>query len=403
MSKTFDVGIIGIGVAGAFAAYKLATKHKGIKVLGIELGRPPAKRRSQICGFLGCLPNSDGKLYLNDLDKLTDLVGARKSKSSYKYVSKVLANVNNFPTIKDQAPNSSLEKKFNKIGYDIVLNDYIQMFPRDIHMLSKHIADTIENNKNITFAFDQEVISITKQKRLFVLKTDEQEFKCKKLILAVGRGGWRWAREVFANFGIVDANDVARYGIRVETNAGVMKDFNKSNCSIISPEVELGPFCWNGTVIPEDHVNMAISAFRANEARWKTDKVSFNLIGNLSYPNKGFEQTDRIGQLTFVITNERIIKERISHILNDKSTLSNLPRDYDWLKPTITQLATVMPELLTKGYFHAPTIIPLPPKINIGDDLSTEVDGLYVVGEAASIPGILAAMCMGTIVSDSVS
>jgi uncharacterized FAD-dependent dehydrogenase len=403
MQKAFDIGIIGMGVAGVFAAYKLATQHKRMRVLGIDLGRAPAKRRRALEGWLGCLPFSDGKLYLNDISKVTQLVGTRKSKAAYTYVTQVLSNINNFEVIPDRAPNAMIEKRFNKIGYQINLNDYLQMYPKDIHTLSKYVADTIETNQNVTFNFDQEIRDIRKNKNIFVLTTTENKvYRCKKLILAVGRSGWRWAKEVFASFGIIEENDTARYGLRIEMNADQMKDFNKSNCSLIKgSEIELGPLSWFGTVIPEDHLDMAISSYRSNETRWKSNKVSFNLIGHLPYPTLGFEQTDRIGKLTFVITNDRVIRERVSYLLNDKAKISILP-DYQWLKPVLTELSEAMPEILTKAYYHSPTIIPLAPQIKIGDNLSTEIDGMFVVGESAGSVGILHAAMTGAIAADTI-
>jgi hypothetical protein len=402
MSNIFDIGIIGMGVAGVFCIHKLSTKHKGIKILGIDLGAKPAKRRRALEGFLGVLPSSDGKLYLNDIAKVSNIVGNRKAKSSYNKVLETLSNVGTFDVIKDRAPNISLENKFNKIGYNITLNDHIQIYPKDIHMFSKYIVETIEDNKNITFKFDEEVSKIYKQKNVFVISTNEQEYRCKKLIIAVGRSGWRWAKEIYSTFGIIDNNDTARYGIRIEMNSDILKDFNKSNCSLMKGnEIDLGPLSWFGTIIPEDHLDMAISSFRSNEGRWKSDKVSFNLIGNRFYPEKGFDQTDRIGKLTFVLSNDRIIKEKISHILTGKSKISILP-DYDWIKPVLIELANVIPEITTKAYYHIPTITPLAPKINLGDNLSTEVDGMFVAGESAGIIGILAAAMTGSIVGDTV-
>lgn len=398
--NTYDIGIIGTGVAGAFACLKLAKDHKNAKVIAFDIGRPPAKRRRQLEGFLGCLPNSDGKLYLNNLPKVADLVGTRKSKSAYTWFEKVLSNVDKFKTTKDKSPIASMEKKLKKIGYDISLNDHIQIFPKDIHLLSKYMAETIEENQNIIFNFDSEVKSIQKQKNMFVISAEEKEFRCKKLIIAVGRSGWRWASQLFHNMGIIDNNDIARFGIRVEMNSMYMKDFNKSNCSLFkNDDIEIGPLSWFGTVIPEDHVDVAISAFRSNENRWKSDKVSFSLIGNRPFPMFGYEQTDRIGKLTFVLTNDRIIKEKVSYIVSGKSKISIIP-EYEWLKDPIQEIATVIPELMSKAYFHVPTINPMPPKINIGDNLESEVEGMFVAGESAGISGILAAATMGIISAD---
>lgn len=402
--SNYDVGVIGAGVAGAFATLKLAKDHKNAKVILFDLGRPPMKRRRQLEGWLGCFPNSDGKLYLNDIAKVAEVVGTRKTKSAYKWFNKTLDQVDTFKVTKDKPLSVSLDKRFKKAGFQVSLNDYIQVYPKDIHILSKYMAENIEINKNITFKFDDEVNHVIKEKGYFIISTENgNTYRCKKLIIAVGRSGWRWAKQLFSNFGIIDQNDVARFGIRVETTSTNMKEFNRSNCTITKgEELELGPFSWYGTVIPEDHLDLAISTFRSNENRWKSDKVSFNLIGNRPFPSGGFEQTDRIGKLIFVLSNDRIIKERVSTIITGKSKLSMI-KEYDWLKDTIVELSTIIPEVMSKAYFHVPTIIPMAPKIVLGNNLESEVDGLFVVGESAGIPGILAAACTGIIAADNVS
>lgn len=401
--NNFDIGIIGAGVAGTFATLKIAKEHKNSKTILFDLGRPPMKRRRQLEGWLGCLPNSDGKLYLHDLDKVTDLVGSRKVKNAHTYVLKTLSQINDFKIIKDKSPSISMDKKLKKAGYDYYLNDFMQVYPKDIHSLSKHIAETVEACKNVTFSFDNEVHTITKQKGMFQVTTETDKYFCKKLIIAVGRSGWRWARKLYGSLGIIDNNDIARFGIRIEMNSSHLKDFNKSHVTITKgDDLEIGPLSWFGTVIPEDHVDVAISAFRSNENRWKTDKVSFSLIGNRPFSDLGFEQTDRISKLTFILTNDRIIKERISSILSGKSKISIIP-EYEWLKSSIEDLASVIPEVITKGYYHVPTIMPMPPKINIGSNLETEIDGMYVVGEAAGVHGILAAANMGAIVAQEIT
>jgi uncharacterized FAD-dependent dehydrogenase len=122
---------------------------------------------------------------------------------------------------------------------------------------------------------------------MFIISTDNQEFSCKRLILASGRSGWRWVKKIFSDLGIIENDDISKFGIRVEMNSEILSDFKKSCCTFTSKDVTIGPLCWNGTVIPEDHVDMAISAFRSNENRWLTNKVSFNIIGNRQFLNNG--------------------------------------------------------------------------------------------------------------------
>jgi len=398
--ETYDLAILGAGVAGGFALAKIAKEYKNIKVIVFDMGRPPQKRRRQCDGWLGCLPNSDGKLYLNDMTIVSEITGTRKAKASERWFNDYLSNVLDLKVVKDRSPSVSMEKRIKKSGFELKLNNYIQMYPKDIHVLSKYMSNVVVGAKNITMSFDNEVVTIVKEKNSFIVVSTDKQIECKRIIVCTGRSGWRWTKQLYDTFGIVENNDIARFGIRIEASTSVMKDFNKSNCSVFKPGLDIGPLCWNGTVIPEDHIDLAISSFRSNENRWKSDKVSFNLIGYRQFENKGFEQTNRIGQLTFILSNDRIIKERVSLILSNKSKIS-IMEEYDWLPAAINDVSQFIPDIAAKGYFHIPTILPLIPKIKVGDNLVTDVDGMYCAGEAAGIPGILAAATTGLVAADS--
>lgn len=393
----YDVCVLGLGTAGAMATYKIAKDYPDKKVIAVDFGRPPMKRRQQIAGWLGLLPSSDGKFFLNDIKNVANLTTPKKAKGAAKEVKALLKNFSSCKTIKDAGPITSIYKKISKTGYKLQLNDYFQLYPQNIHALSKFMSEEIEKVGNITFSFDNEMQSIVKHKNIFIIQTELQEIKAKKVIFCIGRGGWREARNVFNNFGLIEENDTARFGIRVEMPAHMLKDFNKSNCQMTKGNINIGPLAWFGSVVPEDTTDAAISAFRSNENRWKTDKVSFQFIGNIHAPNSGFEQTDRIAKLTFLLANDRIIKEKVSSILNKKNKIISIIPEYNWLSEAIKDFSHIVPEVLTKAYFHIPTIVPLAPGINIGNNLATEVDGMFVAGESAGIIGLYAAAMMGVI------
>ena len=409
--KVYSIGVVGIGTSGAFTCLRLSTHHKDKSVIAFDSGRPPAKRRLQMIGFLGLLPNSDGKLYSNDIDKVAEIIGDRKTKSALTYFKKELSKVNDMKIIKDNLPSINTKKKITKNDYDIVLNDHIQMYPNEIHLLSKNITEIINKNKNINFQYDTEVLEIHKQKNLFVICTEDKEYKCKKLIISVGRSGWKWvSKNIYEKFGIIEENDKAHFGVRVEMSAQLMKDFNQSHCTLTKNDIEVGPFSWKGSIIPEDHGEMVISAFRGNEGRWESDKVSFAVIGHKNVSEiktkqtenwGGYQQTNRIGELTFLETNERVAKERVSTFMRGNSKVKALV-EYGWVKDVILDLKNIIPDIITKGYFHVPTIVPIAPKINIGTDLSTEVSNLYVAGESTGVVGLMGAALMGITVADSV-
>jgi uncharacterized FAD-dependent dehydrogenase len=396
----FDIGIVGAGVSGTFAALKLTKKHKNKKIVLFEIGRGPAKRRQQMNGYLGCFPNSDGKLYLNDIDKVEEICGKTKTKKAYNWFLNYVKNILNTDVVKDILPSKSLVKKIKNNEFNLQLNNYIQVIPKEIHLLSRKITSDLQSYKNIQFNFDDEVFEIRKDKKYFIITSQTGEYICKKLLINVGRSGWRWVSNLYESFGIIENNDLIKFGVRIEIPNTSMKDFNNSNCTLTYDNLEIGPLCWNGTVIPEDHLDFAISAFRSNEGRWQSDNVSFNLINNISTKNNGWQQTDRLGQLTFILTNERVAKEKISSFLSKKSKVSIIP-EYDQMIDSINKLSTIIPDIINKGYLHIPTITPLPPKIRLGTNLLTEVENMYCAGESCGIVGILAAALTGIIAADS--
>ena len=398
----YDVGIIGAGVAGCFASLRLADKHPNVKTIVFDIGKGFQKRRRQLEGALGSFPASDGKLYTNDFDKITELTDGRKTKPIKQWVEDHLNEAgSNKKLIKDSLPNVSVQKKLKEDNFKIIANNYFQWKPESIHQLSKNMIDILEKNSNITFNFDTEVYSIIKKKNIFEVSTSLGDFSCKKIILASGRSGWRWTTNLYKNLGLSFEDDCARFGVRVELSGQYMKDFNKSHCTLIKDDLEIGPLSWNGTVIPEDHADLVISAFRSNEDRWKSEKVSFSLIKTVHFKNEGVKQTNRLARLAFLLFNDKVSKEKIKLLLKGDSQLNLLP-EYNWLPKTLEELNKYIPNLLNRGYFHVPTIITVPSKINLNSSLESELDGLFVVGENAGEIGILFAAMSGAIAADSV-
>lgn len=398
-NTVYDIGIVGAGMAGIFAAHRILEKKKELKTILFDIGRPPLKRRLQMFGFGGLFPNSDGKLYLSDTKKISNIVSDKKAKNAYQWVASILSSkicmANDFNIVKDNGPSKILKNKINK-EYQITTNSYVQLFSQHIHTLLKNFADEFENK--IEFAFDTEIIDISKNKNIFHILSNEKEYKCKRIIIATGRSGWRWASNIFNKFDLIEDNSTANYGICIEMPAENLKDLNRSTCSIYNNKINVGPFHWNGTIIPEDHYDMAIASFRGNEDRWKTDKVSFNFIGKIKC-NNGVEETNRIGKLTFLLANDRISKEKITSILNKKSKILSILPEYDWIVKDIKDFSKIMPEI-NKGYFYAPVLFPFPPTILLGTNLSTKIPGMFVAGDNIGISGLLCAAETGMIAAD---
>ena len=122
MNKNYDIGIIGSGIAGTFAALRATEHHKNANVILFELGRPPMKRRRQLEGFLGCFPTGDGKIYLNDINKVLDIVDGRKAGPANKWVMSWMNEVNPMKETKDRKPSAAMLKRIKANNFDIELN-----------------------------------------------------------------------------------------------------------------------------------------------------------------------------------------------------------------------------------------------------------------------------------------
>lgn len=399
--KIYDIGIIGGGVAGVFAALRLAEKHKNKKAVLIELGRGPGKRRRQLEGWFGCFPTGDGKLYLNDIDKVSNIVDGRRAKSIYRWLNEHLDEVNPTKTIKNKQPSAAIQKKIKSAGFKLETNDYKQWQPESIHQLSKLIAERVEDAGNVEFSFDNEVYEFSKSGKDFIISSADGDFCCRNIILCVGRSSWRWVNKIYKNFGILVQNDYAKFGIRVELAGQYLKDFNKCHCSLIRDDLIIGPISWGGTIIQEDHADLTIAAFRSNENRWKTDKAYFSLIGIRPFKDKGCEETDRLAKLAFLLFGDRVGREKIKLLMNKSSQLMMIP-EYLWLIDKIKEInSSIVPTLISRGYYHSPEILPLAADIRLGSNLESEVENLYIAGESANITGIAAAAIMGGVAVES--
>lgn len=400
-NNKYDVAIIGAGVAGCFAALKIQQKYK-LKTIVFDIGRPFQKRRRFLEGALGCFPNSDGKLYPNNLNKIKELVDGRTVNSAYKWVNSMLSEAGPLKLVKDTIPLQNIQKKIKEHKFELESNDYIQWKPEAIHKFSKFLVAEFEDSKHVEFSFDNEVHKILKKKDTFHISSELGEYQCKNVIFCPGRTGWRWATDFYKEMGMEVKDDVAKFGVRFEIAGQYVKELNKSHCMLLRDDIDVGPFAWNGTIIPEDHADLVCSNFRSNEERWHSEKVSFSLIGKINFPGKGIAQTERMANLSYLLFNDRVSREKIKVFLKESSQLNLIP-EYKWFTSAINELDQVIPNLISRGYYHVPNILPMPAQIELNSDLSSEVEGLYIGGEGANIPGILGAAVSGTIIADNIA
>jgi uncharacterized FAD-dependent dehydrogenase len=409
--KQWDIGIIGAGPAGVFAALRLAERHRNLKVVVFEFGPPPPnclrqdpihvkRRRRQLEGYLGCFPTGDGKIYLEeDTEKVLEIADGRRVRAVKDWLASQLNEVNAQKNLKSKQPSPTLKKAIYDNGFDLIVHNYDQWNPDQIHQLSKISSERIESAGNVYLSFDTEVFDFLKSDKRFVVNTSQGDFNCKKLILGVGRSGWRWVNNVYKSLGLLQQDNIARYGVRVEMPSSALKEFHKSHCSLIRDDLDIGPLQWMGSIIQEDHDDMTIAAFRSNEDRWKSDKVFFSVQKRVEVKTSPCEHVDRIAKLSHLLSGDRVGREKIKSFTHGIGDLAEMP-EYTWVGDALKSLEPVFPNIINRGYFHVPDIDTNISKINIANNLETEVDGLFVAGECAGIKGIAAAGIMGAVAAE---
>ena len=370
----YDLIIVGAGVSGSFAAFKAIKQHNFKKILIIDYGKPPGKRRKkQLEGFLGCLPIGDGKLYVED-----------STENNYNYVLDIIKQIGPSKITKTKLPKKPILDKITSLNFNYLKHDYIQWEPESAHKLSKEFSNDM--SECIEYSFENEVFDIQKDND-FIIKTEKGEFKSKNVLISVGRSGWRWAYNLYNKLGLSVKNDFYEVGIRVELAAQYMPEFNKCHMSIYNDSINIGPICWEGTVIPEDHTDRVISSFRSNDERWKTDKVSFSFLRKFNKENCGAQETERLGKLAYIMYNDRVDREKIKSIIKKDSKLALIP-EYNFLVDDIKYLENLIPHIVTRGYFHSPNINTNVFKVKL-ENSQTEIPGLFVSGESAGVSGII--------------
>jgi len=329
-------------------------------------------------------------------DYILKIAGTKNCEEANKLVMKLIKS--NGTTIKNKykEPSEIIKKLLKKNGYALYENQYVQWKPANIHSLSREISEFVCDKPNIDFMFDTGISNVEFNKGIFKIITENGIISSKKIIVCIGRSGWRLTNSIFSNFDILNDNNFAYFGFRAEISSSYMKNWNESHCSISKGKMLLGPMSWHGTVIPEDHDDLVISSWRSNEDRWYSDKASFSVICKSEFKNDGFQQAERLGKLAYVLLNNRADKIKIKEYLSTKNDISYIP-EYKWFIQEFKEIEKIIPDFIDKGYMHLPNILTYMKNISLNKDFSSSMDGLVAAGESAGVSGIYAAALSGTI------
>ena len=368
-----DVIVVGAGASGIIAALKLSKKYK---VTLLEKNEKSSKKilvtGNGKCNYWNS--NIDISKYNTDSKEKLEVILSKKDETF-----EFLSSLGIYPTIKDT-----------------------YYYPHSLSSLSiKEIFDRALR-KNVDIKYDSEVLDVIKENGKFKVITNNGEYKCDKLILAMGSkaspktGSDGKIYEILEKFGL-KVNPVLPALVGLKGNQKYMKDWNGIriegslklfiNNELVkesSGEIQLTDYGISGICV----FNLSSLASKAlYENKEVRVKINFFEEDFYEFMNK------QIHNLNLEETLESLFNYKLMHIF---FRLSKVNKDRYWSDLSESDkrsLANVINEFNIKieevGSFERAQVCTGGLSLNEVNPhtMESNIDNLYVIGEALDVDG----------------
>lgn len=359
-AKHYDVAIIGGGIGGIMAAYRLVQNDHSLKVCIIEKGNPLKKRSCPIVkgstsscvhckncaimeGMAGAGAFSDGKYVISTEygGWLTDILSKNETMSYIEQADSILVSFG--ATTERFMPNNELKKLC--LQHDLHMNQaQLKHLGTDSNydtMLK--LIDSIEDKCDIftnTFATD---VDPHKHEIKISNNSGESSIISDKIIFAVGRAGSGFFTDWAKNHNVELSNNQVDIGVRVELPSIVWEDFSKK---IYEPKIwyrskvygdTTRMFCFNerGHVVTENTGGvLTVNGHSFREEERKTENSNFALLSTIRFTQpfkEPIEYARHVAKLANLISGNSILVQRLGDLENGRRT------DINRLKQSTTQ------------------------------------------------------------------
>ncbi|MBQ8296123.1 MAG: FAD-dependent oxidoreductase [Clostridia bacterium] len=455
-----DVVIVGAGPAGIFTAIEMIRKGSKKKIVIVEKGRSVENRRcpkhkTQKCvnckpychittGFSGAGAFSDGKLSLSSEvgGDLPRLIGEDLAQETIDYADNIYLEFgadHHVEGLNVGAEVKEIRKRAIKAGLKLVDCPIRHMGTEKAHDIYLEIERYLQNN-GVEIMFEYEcnrpIIKEGVCKGVEIVKADGSdscEIFAEETVIATGRRGADWLEKICEEYGVEHVASTVDIGVRVEVRNEVMETVNKVlyESKLIGYPLpfknKVRTFCQNpgGFVSQENYDNnlAVVNGHSFKDVKTENTNVSILCSHNFSHPfNQPIAYAQKIGELTNMLGEGRILVQRFGDILGGKRTWQEeLTRSN--IRPTLKDavagdITAAMPyrtmvniinfinavDYVVPGFAAPETLLYSPElkfysnRIKMDADFNTNIKGLHCLGDSSGwTRGLMMSSVMGVL------
>lgn len=434
---SYDCIIVGAGPAGIFAALELALRKEGVRILILEKGRDldQRERKEVFCGWGGAGAFSDGKLNLSREvgGVLGEYVEASALDGLIAYADSIYLKYGAPHEIKgvDRDAVGRIEEAAARAGLRLISFPIRHVGTDRCVDLLRRMKGELEGKAEIRFG--AEVTDIMKEDGAVtgVKTADGSVYSSPFVMLAPGRAGSAWLREVSRVHSLATAVNPVDIGVRVEVPAsvlhGVTDVLHEAKLTYNSRTFDdmVRTFCMNpyGVVVRERNSGLCTVNGHSYSVK-KSDSTNFAILVSTTF-TEPFHEPIAYGEYIARLANllgDGIIVQRLGDLLHGRRSTEERIRK-STLKPTLKDatpgdLSFVLPyryisdiiEMLDALERFAPGINApstllygvevkfYSMRLKLTPALETEITNLFSAGDGAGITrGIMQASVSGII------
>ncbi|MBR3059588.1 MAG: FAD-binding protein [Oscillospiraceae bacterium] len=453
---TTDILIIGAGPAGIFTAIELRRLGCRRKITIAEKGKAVEDRRcpkaetrkcvnckpycSITTGFSGAGAFSDGKLSLSYEvgGEFPSLVGAEAAQSVIDYTDTIYLDFGADTRVEGKEETEEVKeirRRAISAGLKLVLCPIRHLGTEKAQELYLNIENWLRE-QDVELLMETECLNLVIRDGVclgaeLMCSGQQETITANEVIVATGRRGAEWLEEVCVRQGIAHQPGTVDIGVRVEVRSEIMETINRvlyESKLIGYPKPfknKVRTFCQNpGGYVSQENYDGGLAVVNGHsykDRKSPNTNVAILCSHNFSVPfNQPIEYARKVGELTNMLADGRLLVQRFGDILDGKRTWEKeLSRSN--VQPTIPDavpgdITAAMPyrsmtsilsfiqamDQVVPGFAAYETLLYAPElkfysnRVEMDADLNTSIRNLHCLGDSSGwTRGLMMASAMG--------